>query len=101
MTGRPAETGPRAWLCLIKDFSVKSGAALRADIARPTPVMTAISHSREDFAESTPGSPLYWRVEGSLLELSALRQVGFFTWNSQSFAERWRRRVGMALMTLS
>jgi long-chain acyl-CoA synthetase len=34
------------------------------------------------------------------LELSALRQVGFFTWNAQSFAERWRRRTGMALMTL-
>src|SRR6266567_1258169 len=46
------------------------------------------------------GHPVYWRVEGSLLELSALRQVGFFTWNAQSFAERWRRRTGMALMTL-
>jgi len=46
------------------------------------------------------GDPVYWRVEGSLLELSALRQVGFFTWNAQSFAERWRRRLGMALMTL-
>jgi long-chain acyl-CoA synthetase len=43
---------------------------------------------------------LFWRVEGSLLELSALRQVGYFTWNSQSFAERWRRRAGMALMTV-
>src|SRR5882762_2362782 len=46
------------------------------------------------------GHLVYWRVEGSLLELSALRQVGFFTWNAQSFAERWRRRAGMALMTL-
>jgi len=46
------------------------------------------------------GSPLYWRVEFSLLELSVLRQVGFFTGNAQSFAERWRRRIGMALMTL-
>jgi len=43
---------------------------------------------------------VYWRVEGSFLELSALRQVGFFTWNAQSFAERWRRRAGMAFMTL-
>src|SRR5437763_6925342 len=51
---------------------------------------------------SRPGTdiPVYWRVEGSLLELSALRQVGFFTWNAQSFAERWRRRLGMGLMTL-
>jgi long-chain acyl-CoA synthetase len=40
-------------------------------------------------------------VEGSLLELGALRPVEFFTWNSQSFAERWARRAGMAGMALS
>src|ERR1700730_14340492 len=38
----------------------------------------------------------YWRVEGSLLELGALRPVLFFTWNSRSYAERWARRAGMA-----
>jgi alcohol-forming fatty acyl-CoA reductase len=43
----------------------------------------------------------YWRVEGSLLELGALRPVGFFTWNAQSFAERWARRAGMAGVALS
>jgi len=43
----------------------------------------------------------YWRVEGSLLELGALRPVGFFTWNSQSFSERWARRAGMAFMALT
>jgi thioester reductase-like protein len=37
----------------------------------------------------------YWRVEGSLFEMSALRSVGFFNWNSQSFLERWVRRGGM------
>ncbi len=42
----------------------------------------------------------YWRVEGSLLEMGAMRPVGFFTWNSQSFAERWARRAGMAGMAL-
>jgi alcohol-forming fatty acyl-CoA reductase len=45
--------------------------------------------------------PTYWRVEGSLLEMGALRPVGFFTWNAQSFAERWARRAGMAAMTLT
>src|SRR3984893_19184541 len=45
--------------------------------------------------------PTYWRVEGSLLELGALRPVGFFTWNAQSFAERWARRAGMAWMTVT
>jgi len=43
----------------------------------------------------------YWRVEGSLLELGALRPVGFFTWNAQSFAERWARRAGMAWLTVT
>jgi thioester reductase-like protein len=42
----------------------------------------------------------YWRVEGSLLELGALRPVGFFTWNGRSFSERWARRAGMAGMAL-
>jgi hypothetical protein len=42
----------------------------------------------------------YWRVEGSLLELSALRPVGFFNWNSQSFSDRWTRRAAMLCMTL-
>jgi thioester reductase-like protein len=48
-----------------------------------------------------PRGVTYWRVEGSLLELGALRPVGFFTWNAQSFAERWARRAGMAAMALS
>src|SRR5438876_9354936 len=45
--------------------------------------------------------PVYWRVDGSLLELGAMRPVGFFTWNSQSFSERWARRLGMAGMALA
>ena len=50
----------------------------------------------------SPASPVtYWRVEGSLLEVGAMRAVGFFTWNSQSFSERWARRLGMAGMALS
>jgi len=43
----------------------------------------------------------YWRVEGSLLQMGALRPVGFFTWNAQSFAERWARRAGMLAMALT
>ncbi|MFN0087052.1 MAG: SDR family oxidoreductase [Blastocatellia bacterium] len=39
----------------------------------------------------------YWRVEGSLLNLGAVRPVGFFTWNSQKFSERWLRRGGVTL----
>jgi thioester reductase-like protein len=42
----------------------------------------------------------YWRVEGSLLEISALRSLGFFNWNSQSFLERWVRRAAMLALAL-
>ena len=42
----------------------------------------------------------YWRVEGSLFEISATRSVGFFNWNSQSFLERWVRRAGMLGLAL-
>src|ERR1700730_5193427 len=51
--------------------------------------------------QGAPRSETYWRVEGSLLEVGAMRLVGFFTWNSQSFSERWARRLGMAAMALT
>jgi len=28
---------------------------------------------------------VFWRAEGSLLELTAVRTVAFFTWNAQTF----------------
>ncbi|HEX5083906.1 MAG TPA: SDR family oxidoreductase [Blastocatellia bacterium] len=42
----------------------------------------------------------FWRVEGSLLNLGAVRPVAFFTWNAQSFSERWMRRGGVALLAM-
>ena len=60
---------------------------------RPTGVRAGV------FADQ--GEPMYWRVEGSLLQVGAMRPVGFFTWNSQSFSERWARRLGMAGMALT
>jgi thioester reductase-like protein len=59
-----------------------------------------VSQSENNRPPSSAAAQVYWRVEGSLLELSALRQVGFFTWHAQSFAERWGRRTGMAAMAL-
>jgi long-chain acyl-CoA synthetase len=50
-------------------------------------------------ADSLAGAG-FWRVEGSLLDLSAVRPVAYFTWNAQSFAERWGRRGGVALLAL-
>ena len=40
---------------------------------------------------------MYWRVEGSLLELTTVRPIAFFTWNEQTFVERWMRR-GLVLV---
>ena len=41
---------------------------------------------------------MYWRVEGSLLDLTAVRPVAFFTWNAQTFLERTARRGLVFLM---
>jgi fatty acyl-CoA reductase len=44
--------------------------------------------------------PVYWRVEGSLLNLTAVRPLAFFTWNAQTFIERWARRGAIGLLAL-
>src|SRR5271163_947398 len=41
---------------------------------------------------SVASPTVYWRVEGSLLDLTVVQPVAFFTWNAQTFAERWWRR---------
>jgi thioester reductase-like protein/phosphoserine phosphatase len=41
---------------------------------------------------------VYWRVEGSLLDLTVVEPVAFFTWNAQTFAERFRRRGQIFVM---
>lgn len=48
----------------------------------------------------TKSGYVYWRVEGSLLELTTVRSVAFFTWNAQTFAARWLRRGSVLLMAL-
>ncbi len=47
---------------------------------------------------SRPSNPVYWRVEGSLLELTTVRPIAFFTWNSQTFIARAVRRSLVLLM---
>ncbi|MGA2355935.1 MAG: HAD family hydrolase, partial [Terriglobales bacterium] len=49
---------------------------------------------------SRPSSPVYWRVEGSLLELTTVRPIAFFTWNSQTYIARAIRRSLVLLMAL-
>src|SRR3972149_970963 len=51
--------------------------------------------------DKSPGrSPVLWRVEGSLLNLSAVRPVAFFAWNAQTFVERWARLGGLGMLAL-
>ena len=47
-----------------------------------------------------PANPVYWRVEGSLLNLSVVRPIAFFTWRGQSFLERCVRRGLVLLMAV-
>ena len=47
-----------------------------------------------------PTSPVYWRVEGSLLELTTIRPIAFFTWNSQTYIARVVRRSLVLLMAV-
>jgi thioester reductase-like protein len=48
-----------------------------------------------------PGDwPVFWRVEGSLAYLTAVRPVAYFTWNTHTFIERWERRGALFLTAL-
>jgi alcohol-forming fatty acyl-CoA reductase len=48
-----------------------------------------------------PQNAVFWRIEGSLLNLTAVRPVAFFAWNAQSFLQRWARRGGMFALALA
>jgi thioester reductase-like protein len=54
-------------------------------VAAPTPDLRALT---------------FWRVEGSLADLGAIRPVAYFTWNSHTYIGRWARRGGMLLLAL-
>ncbi len=47
---------------------------------------------------NSPSRYVYWRIEGSLLELTTVRPIAFFTWNAQTFIERSMRRTAVLMM---
>ena len=49
---------------------------------------------------SSTAPTVYWRVEGSLVDLTVVRPIAFFTWNAQTFTGRLRRRGLIFLMAL-
>jgi thioester reductase-like protein len=57
-----------------------------------------LSQINSNHGRTRPAAPVYWRVEGSLLELTTTRPIAFFAWNSQTFASRGLRR-GLVLLT--
>jgi hypothetical protein len=62
---------------------------------------TSSAVARDRDASRSSHELVYWRVEGSLLNLTAVRPVGFFAWNSQSFLERWARRGTMGVLAIA
>src|SRR5271165_247526 len=62
---------------------------------------TSHSACSHDNGRPAAAEPIFWRVEGSLLNLTAVRPVGFFTWNAQSFLGRWMRRGAMGGLALA
>jgi thioester reductase-like protein len=57
-----------------------------------------LESSKTNPEQTGPSSPVYWRVEGSLLDLTTVQPVAFFTWNAQTFAARMARRGLVFLM---
>jgi hypothetical protein len=64
----------------------------KSNLAGPARTQDSPAQARE---------PVFWRVEGSLLNLTAVRPVGFFTWNAQSFLGRWARRGAMGVLAVA
>jgi len=65
------------------------------------PVSSASANGYPRTVSTTPADlPSFWRVEGSLADLTAVRPVAFFTWNAHTFTERWARRGGLFLEAL-
>jgi len=79
----------------IRLFTIKvSSCGLSERVARTSALLEQPSPN------SGAGPTVYWRVEGSLLDLTVVRPVAFFTWNAQAFTERFRRRGLIFLMAV-
>src|SRR5713101_5138447 len=64
---------------------------------RTAPKSRDENHLEQPNHNPSSAAQVYWRVEGSLADLTTVRPIAFFTWNAQTFLERWVRR-GLVLM---
>src|SRR5437588_989364 len=71
-----------------------------APVVAPEVASNVAAHIPRPADRSRPSVPVYWRVEGSLLELTTVRPIAFFTWNSQTFIARAARRSLVLLMAV-
>ena len=83
-------------------FTIGCFAFRSAGVPSPELRTKRYGHKVVDQSNHKPGpaSRVYWRVEGSLLELTTVRPMAFFTWNAQTFSERWVRRGSVLLIAL-
>ena len=88
---------PNLCSCLLASVQIKTPSAVVKKYKLPPTIHTDGRHSSTLVASR---DATYWRVEGTLLNLGAVRPVGFFTWNAQTFTERWARRGAVALIAL-
>ena len=73
-----------------------SSACLGKSLGEDECALEQANHKPDAFSRALP--TVYWRVEGSLLDLTVVQPVAFFTWNAQTFSERFRRRGLIFLM---
>jgi thioester reductase-like protein len=59
-----------------------------------------LNQSNHNSGDCGATARVYWRVESSLLELTTVRPIAFFTWNGQTFIERWMRRGLVLVMAM-
>jgi hypothetical protein len=59
-----------------------------------------LEQSKQNLSQTGSAGRVFWRVEGSLLNLSTVQPVAFFTWNAQTFLQRSLRRGSVLLMAV-
>ena len=70
----------------------------RSLLASAVGFATNLDPSNHNSGLPGPSRGVYWRVEGSLLDLTTVQPVAFFTWNAQTFGARMGRRGLVFLM---
>ena len=87
---------------IVERIGNSAGAGLKppVDINAPAGSAAEAQPVAAQPARRRPPLPVYWRVEGSLLELTTIRPIAFFSSNSQTYSARLVRRSAVLSMAL-